>query len=126
AVGARAVGQNNRRQIARALVDTIAAARDRDLLADLEHLGRPSRAAEHGCGAHLAAIRMLRAAGSDDVEVDPAVRIDEVDTRDRAGELDVLVAIPRAAAVVCRERHRHEHADRECYGSLHGGEYSAG
>jgi hypothetical protein len=91
------------------------------LLAGAEHLGRPARAAQHGRRAHLAAVRLHGAIGADHVEVDPAMRVDEIDAGDRARELDVLVAIERAGAVVRPYRGAQERGSGQGQRSIHGG-----
>ena len=71
-----------------------------DVLARDEHLLGPARAAQHRGGAHLAALRDLRAVGIRRLEVDVGVRIHEVDARDRALERNLAAAVEIAEAVV--------------------------
>ena len=65
-----------------------------------EHLRGPARAAQQRRRAHLAAHRDRVAVRIDDVEVQIRMRIDEIDARDRALDLDGLRAIETAEAVM--------------------------
>src|SRR5690606_21975471 len=64
-------------------------------------------------GAHLAAHRDRFAVLADDVEVEPRMRVDEVEARHRARDLDVLVHDERAEAVMGERCRRENGAGQE-------------
>ena len=95
-----AVAELDRADVAGVLLGAVRRALNRDLRARREHLGGPAGAAQRRRGAQLALMRGLRAVRSRDVEVHPGMRVHEVDLRDDAGELDVLVHREVAETVV--------------------------
>ena len=90
-------------------------ARDGDVLARREHLRRPTRAAQHRRGAHLAAHLRDLAVLARRIEVEVRVRVDEVDAGDGALEHDHFRPVESAEAVVRPQRSgdRDERAERD-------------
>src|SRR4029077_2415638 len=86
----------DRAQVAGVRIDSIRRSLNRDPLTDSKHLLRPARAAQDGRGAHLATIRTDLPVLAGDVEVNPRVWIDEIETREHTRQLDLPAAVERS------------------------------
>src|SRR6185436_17397873 len=76
-----------------------------------EHLGRPARAAQHRGRAHLALHRDGGAVRVDRIEVDVGMRVDEVEARQRAFDVDFARRSEAADAVMRRDGPGQHEAD---------------
>jgi hypothetical protein len=97
-------GAGGRRAIGRAC--------DRDGSAWLEHLGRPTGAAQRRRRAHLAAPRGGFAVGARRVEIEVRVRVDEIDAGHGAADRDFSSGIESADSVVRGRGRRNERGDK--------------
>ena len=103
-----AVGEVRRANLAARRFVPSRIAVDRDLRAGREALGRQAVARQHAARRHLAAPRLRVARGVDDVDVDERVRIDEVEFRDDAFEVDGLRGVVVRRDAVMRETRRRQ------------------
>ena len=119
-IDALAVSEHDRVEITRRRVPAVRRSFEGQLLALLEHLGAPTRPSQHRRGAHLAAILRDLPIGSGNLEVDPRVRVDQIQSGKRPGQFHLFRAVERAAAMVGRgwHRQRQENSDDE-YHSNH-------
>ena len=99
-IEARAVRERDRADVARGGVGPVGRALNRDARAYREHLLCPARAAQRGRRTQLAPTLRDLAVRAGHVEVHPRMRIHEVELRDHAAELDVLVHREVAEAVM--------------------------
>ena len=104
----RAVGEVRRANLATRRLVPSRIAVDRDLRAGLEALGRQAVARQHAARRHLAAPGLRVARGVDDVDVEKRVRIDEVELRDDAFEVDGLRGVVVRRDAVMRETRRRQ------------------
>ena len=118
----RLVAKRQRVHGARSRIVAMRAARHLDGRAPDEHLRRPARAPERRGRPHLAFHRDDLAVGSDDIEIDIRMRVDEVEPRQPALELHLLARVVAPGAVVrlgAFDEHRHREQGGDEYRVCH-------
>jgi hypothetical protein len=120
----RLIAKRQRLHSARRRIFAMRVARNLDGHARLEHIRRPARASECRGRPHLAFHREDLAVVTNDIEIDIRMRIDEVEPRQLARQLDVLPHIVEAGAVVrvgAFDEHRYREQDGDEYRLCHSG-----